>query len=137
MVIENFLENAFEATLSSKTDIIDRLKRSFTVFCKFLSDQVATIFWKSEADCSKLFKSKFDDTELVRKMFQNYLEPNNKSYFCKSLKEHVETMFWESEAKHSKLFKSNFGHRKLLRRWFEWRSWGNFQGKWRKAFKTT
>ena len=34
-------------------------KGHFSVFCKFLSDEVETVFWESEAKRSKLFKSKF------------------------------------------------------------------------------
>ena len=35
-------------------------KGIFQFSCKFLSDEVETVYWESEAKQSKLFKSKFD-----------------------------------------------------------------------------
>ena len=59
LLIRSFLGNDFETTLSSKTNILTIWEGHFSVFCKFLSDEVKTIFWESEAKRSKLFKSKF------------------------------------------------------------------------------
>ena len=77
LVIGSFLENGFEATLSSKTNVLSVWKEHFSVFCKFLSDEVETIFWESEAKCSKLFRSKFGHRKLLRKWFWSYLELKN------------------------------------------------------------
>ena len=44
-------------TLSSKSKVLSVWKGHFPFFCKFLSDEVETIFWESEAKRSKLFKS--------------------------------------------------------------------------------
>ena len=126
-VIGNYLGNGFEATLSSKTNVLNVWKGHFSVFWKFLSDEVKTILWESEGKRSKLFKSKFCRRKLLRKWFRSYLELKNKcserlkkafSVFWKFLSDEVKTIFWESEGKRSKLFKSKFGHKKLLRKWF-------------------
>ena len=55
------MENGFEATLISKTNIAN--------FCNFLSDDAKRISWKSEAKRSKLFKSKFGHMKVLRKWF--------------------------------------------------------------------
>ena len=52
LVIGTFLENCFEASLSSRINIVDVWKQHFLVFCKFLIDEVETIFWESKAKCS-------------------------------------------------------------------------------------
>ena len=77
LVIGNFLENSFEATFSSKTNFLSVWKAHFSVFCNFLSDEVQTVFWESEAKQSKLFKSKFDHWKLLRTWFWSYLELKN------------------------------------------------------------
>ena len=73
----SFLENGFEATLTSKTNVLSVWKYHFSVFCKFLSDEVETIFWESQAKRSRLFKSKFGQRKLLRKWFRSYLELKN------------------------------------------------------------
>ena len=45
LVIQSFLENGFEATLSSKTNVVSVWKEHCSVFCKFLIDEIETIFW--------------------------------------------------------------------------------------------
>ena len=112
LVIGSFLKNGFEATLSSKTNVLSVRKEHFSVFCKFLSDKVETIFWESEAKRSKLLKWKFGHRKLLRKWFWSYLELGNE---CS---EHLKRVF------------SSF----LLI--FEWRSWNHFLGKRGNAAKT-
>ena len=73
LVIESFLENGLEATLSSKTNVLSIWKRCFLGFYNFLSDEVETVFWESEANRLKLFRSKFDHRKLLRKWFWSYL----------------------------------------------------------------
>ena len=51
----SFLENSFEATLSSKPNVLSVWKEYFSVFYKYLSDEVETIFWEGEAMLQKLF----------------------------------------------------------------------------------
>ena len=46
----------------------------FPIFCKFLSDEVETVFWENEAKGSIVFKVKFGHMKLVRKWFWSYLE---------------------------------------------------------------
>ena len=55
LVIGSFLENGFEATLSSKTNVLSVWKGHFSVFYKFLSDEIETVFWESETMLRKLF----------------------------------------------------------------------------------
>ena len=69
LVIGSFFKNGFEATLSWKTNVLSIWKGHFSIFCKFLSDEVETIFLEREAKRSKLFKLKFDHNELLRKWF--------------------------------------------------------------------
>ena len=125
MVIGRFLENSFGATLSSKTNVVSVWKVHFSVFCKSLSDEVEIIFWESAGKRSKLLKSKFGHTNLLRKWFWSYTD--FKSECCDCLKRAFlsflqifewRTIFLESEAKRSTLFKSNFGHRNLLTKFF-------------------
>ena len=47
LVIGSFLENGFEATLSSRTNVVRVWKEHFSGFCKFSSDEVEIIFWES------------------------------------------------------------------------------------------
>ena len=104
-VIGNYLGNGFEATLSSKTNVLNVWKGHFSVFWKFLSDEVKTIFWESEGKRSKLFKSKFGHKKLLRKWFRSYLELKNKCY------ERLKRAFFS--------FLQIFG----------WQSWNHFLGK--------
>ena len=126
LVIGRFLQNGFEAILSSKTSVVIVWKEHFSVFCKFLSDEVETIFWESEAKRSRLFKSRFGrrsflenglegtlnwDTNVISVWKEHFL------VFCKLLSDQVEIIFWEIETKRSKLLKSKFGHRQRVRKW--------------------
>ena len=74
LFIRNFLGNGFEATLSSKKNVLSVWKGYFSVFSKVLSDEVETIFWESEAKRSKLLKSKFDYGKLFEKWFWSWRE---------------------------------------------------------------
>ena len=108
----SFLENGFEATLSSKANVLSVWKKHFSMFCKFLSYDVEVIFRESEAKRSKLFKSKIGRRKFLRIWFWSYLELKNE---CSE-----------------RLKKTFFNFLEM----FEWRSWNHFQGKWGKAFKT-
>ena len=76
----NFVRKWFSSFFELKNKYCGRLKIAyiFLGFCKFLIDKVETIFWESEAKCSKLFKSKFSHRKLVRKWFLSYIELKNK-----------------------------------------------------------
>ena len=113
LVVGSILENGFGATLSSKTNVLSVSKRHFSVFCKFLGDEVETIFRESEAKLSKLFKSKVGIRKLLRKGFWKYLVLKNECCKCfkraffsfwKFLSDEVETIFWESQVMLQKLF---------------------------------
>ena len=112
LVIGSFLENGFEATLSSKTNVLSVWKEHFSVFCKFLSDEVETIFWESEAEYWNLLKSEFGHIKLLRKCLWSYIELENE---C-------------SEG----LKRAFFSFLQI----FEWRSWNRFLGKRGNAAKT-
>ena len=77
LVIGNLLENCFEDTLNSKTNVLSVSKWRSLVFYIFLVDKVKTASWESEAKCQKLFKSKFGHRKLIRKLFWSYLELKN------------------------------------------------------------
>ena len=105
LVRRTFLENGFGATLSSKANLLSVWKKHFSVFCKFLSDEVETIFWESMAKRSKLFKSKFGYRKVLKKWFRSYLELKNE--YSERLK------------------RAFFSFLQI----FEWRSWNRFLGK--------
>ena len=107
----SILQNDFEATLSSKANVLSVWKGHLSVFCKFLSDKVETVFCENEAKRSKLFKSKFDQRKLLRKWFWSYLELKNE---CSE-----------------RLKRAFFSFLEI----FDWRSRNHFLGKWGKAFK--
>ena len=111
-VVGSLLENGFEATLSSKTNVLSLWKKHISAFCKFLSDEVETAFWKKEAKCLTLFKSKFSHKKILRKWFWSYLEH-------------------ESECS-ERLKKPYFSFLQI----FEWQSWNRFLGKGGKPFET-
>ena len=77
LVLRSFLKNGFGATLSSRTNILSVWKGHFSVFIKFLNEEVEILFWESEAKRSKLFKSTFGQRTLLRKWFWSYLELKN------------------------------------------------------------
>ena len=70
----SFLENGFDATLSSKTNVLSVSKKHFSVFWKFLNEEVETILWECEGKRLKLFTSKFGYRKLPKKLFLSYLE---------------------------------------------------------------
>ena len=80
-------------------------KGHFSGFCKFLSDEVETIFWEREAKRSKLFKSRFDYRKLLKKWYWSYLELKNE---CSD-----------------RLKRTFFSFLQI----FEWRRWNRFLGK--------
>ena len=116
MVIGDFLENGFEATLISKTHGLSVWKGHFSVFCKFLIEEVETIFGENEAKHLKLFNSViwsflengFEAT-LSSKMNVSSVWKGHCSVFWKLLSDEVETVFWESEAKHQNFLIWSYG----------------------------
>ena len=110
LVIGSFLEIGFEATLRWKTIFLNVWKWYFSLFWNFLSNEVESVFWESEAKRSKLFQSKFRHRNFLRKWFRRILELKNEffaiwkghfSVFCRFFSDEIETIFWESEARHS------------------------------------
>ena len=105
LVVATFLENDFEASLSSKTNFLIVWKWYFSVFCNLLRGKIETIFSESEKKRQKLFKSKFGHRKLLTKWFWSYLELKNE---CS---ERLKRTFFS--------FLQIFG----------WRSWNRFLGK--------
>ena len=78
LVIGSFLENGFEATLSSKTNAVSVWKKHFLDFCKFLSDEVETVFWESEAVPSRP-PSKLVIGNFLENVFQSLFDHSRRS----------------------------------------------------------
>ena len=102
LIRRSFSENVFEATLSPKRNVVSVWEGPFSVFSNVLGDEVETIFWKTQAKRSKLFKSKLGHSKLIRKWFWSYLELKHE--YCQPLK-------W-----------TFFSCLKV----FEWRGWNHF-----------
>ena len=73
LVVRSFLKNGFEDTLSTKMIVLCVWKGHFSFSWNFLSDEVETIFWESEAKRSKLFISEFGHRKPLRKFLLSYL----------------------------------------------------------------
>ena len=58
LVIISFLENGFDATLSSEKNVLSIWKGNFSDFCKFMSDENETVFWDCETKPSRPSKFK-------------------------------------------------------------------------------
>ena len=108
LVIGSFLENGFQATLSSKMNILSVWKEHVCVFRNFLIDEVETMFWESETEPSRPSKFKVGRRKLFRIWFWSDLEVKNEwsehlereiFSFLQIFSDEVETIFWESEAK--------------------------------------
>ena len=98
---KSFLENGFEATMSSETNVLGVLKEHFSDFCKFLPFE--NVFWESEAKRSKLGHRKLLKKmilQLPRAQNPNVLSVWKKHFsdFCKFLGSKVENIFRECEA---------------------------------------
>ena len=125
MVVGSFLENGFEATLSSK--II--WKGKFSVFCNLWMRKLKQFSGKVRHD----IKNYSFQNLVIGTFLQNGSEASLCSrttivgiwkqhfiVFCIFLIGKVKIIIWEKEAKCWKLSKSKFGQRKCLRTWF----WG-------------
>ena len=111
----NLFRKWFWSDLEIKNECSGHLEREILVFCKFLSDEVETVFWDSKAKWRKLLNQNLviesfleNDSEatLRSKMNARSVWKEHFSVFSKVLSGEVETVFWESEAKWDKLFKS-------------------------------
>ena len=67
----------FWSYLELKNECSELWKWHFSIFCKFLGDEVKTIFWESEAKRWKLFKRKFNRCKFFRKWFWSYIDLKN------------------------------------------------------------
>ena len=107
-----FLENGFRATLISKANFLSVWKKHFPVLCKFLSDEIETFWWESEAEWSKLFNSKLRHKSYLSKWFWSNLKLKNEC--CERFK------------------RAFFRFLQV----FEWRKWNHFLRKWGKVLES-
>ena len=98
------------SVLTQKTNVMNLWKWHFSLFCKFLSNEVETLFWNSEVKPSKLFKSNIGH----RKNFRNGLET---------------TLRWKTNVLRVQKWLFFFEN-------LNWRSWNHFWWKQGKDFKT-
>ena len=87
MVIGSFLENGFEATLSSKTKVLSVWKDHVSFFCDFFSDEVETVLWESETKWDKLFNQDLVTGNFLENGFEATL--NSKTNVLSVWKRHV------------------------------------------------
>ena len=127
LIIGSLLESDSQAIWSSKMNVLRVWKVYFSVFCKFLNDEVKTVIWEGGAKHLKLSKSNFGDKNFLQNGFEvalslktNFLSLSKSLFwvFCKFLSDEVKTVFWESETMRPKVFKSKVDHRKSLKKWF-------------------
>ena len=98
----------------------------FHIFCKFLRDEVKTVFRKSKSELPKWFHFlKFARGGILEIGFEATLKSKTicskrlkMDFFLTFFSKQVENVFGESKAKHTKLCKSRVGHRKHLIKWF-------------------
>ena len=113
LVIWNFSKICFEVTLRSKTNVLSIWKWHFSVFCKFLRDEVETFLGGRRGAALKNFlNEKFVHLKLLINFFWSYLEVKN------GRPEHLEITYF-----------------KLLQS-FEWQCQNRFLGKRAEVSKT-
>ena len=95
LVIGSFLDNYFDAILTSKANFLSVWKKHFSVFCK-LSDEVGTIFCEYETNLShnlaieSFLENGFEGT-LSWKTNVLSISKEHFSVFCKFYSDEVET----------------------------------------------
>ena len=96
------LRKWFWSCVELRSECSERLKKTFFSFCKFLSDEVETVFWESETEPSRSIKFKVGHSKLYRKWLWSYHELKNECFarlkwtffsFLQYLSEEVETIF--------------------------------------------
>ena len=127
LITKSFLENGFEAIFTSKKNFLSFGKGHLSVFCKFLSDELESVFWESKAEPSRPSNSKLVIGSFLENNFEGILRlktiflsilKGKYSTFWQFLSDEVETIFWKSESKYQKLIGSKSIHKNLPRKWF-------------------
>ena len=108
----SFFENGFEATLSSKMNVLRVWKGHFSFFPKLLGGEVETVFWESKTEPSRPFEFKVGDRKVFRKRFWSELDIKNE---CSERLKRVFFSFLQI---------------------FEWQNWNSFLGMLGKTSKT-
>ena len=147
--IWSFFENAFEATLRSKTNALNLLKITFfSLFCKFLSEKGGTVYWKSARQSIQIclnrnlvirnfLENAFEATLRSKTNALNFLKITFFSLFCKFLSEKGGTVYWKSARQSIQIcLNRNLVIRNFLENAFEatWRSKMNVLNSWKWCF---
>ena len=77
LVMGTFLEN--EASLSSRTNIMGLWKQHLLVFCKFLSDEVETVFVKARECCENFLHKVCFVGSCLENVFQSLFDHSRQS----------------------------------------------------------
>ena len=127
LVIWSSLENGFEGTFSSKTNVLSVWKEHFSVFANCWVTKLKPFSGKMRQSVKNYlnqnlvigsflendFGATFSSKTIVLSVWNGHC-----LVFCKFLSDEVEAIFWESETEPSRSFKFNVGPRSLLRKWF-------------------
>ena len=79
LIIGSFLENGFEATLSSKTNVVSVWKVHFSVFCKFLSDELNLFSGKARQYCKNSFDKVYFVESILESVFLSLFDHSRQS----------------------------------------------------------
>ena len=109
LVIAGILENGFEATFRSKTNVLSIPKWHFSFFFLEFFYWRNWNHWQRKTKSWKLCKSKVGNRKHFRKSYWIYLNVMSVgkwrfSVSWKFLSDRFETVFWESKGEWSKLF---------------------------------
>ena len=79
LVIGSFLENGFDATLSSKANVVSVWKVHFSVFCKFLSDELNLFSGKARQYCKNSFDKVYFVESILESVFLSLFDHSRQS----------------------------------------------------------
>ena len=99
LVIGSYLENGFEATLWSESNVLSVCKGKFLVFCNFWVTKLKSFSGKVRQNIKNCLNQNLVIGSFIR--FWSKLEIKMEcSEHLECFSDEVETIFWESEAKH-------------------------------------
>ena len=124
---ESFLEKCFQATLSSKANVVSVWKEHLQFFASFWVSKLKHFSGKVRQSVQKYLNQNLVTESFLEKCFEAILSSKMnvlnvwKEHFSviyKCLSDENQTTLWESDGKRWKIFQSKSGHRKLPRKWF-------------------
>ena len=127
LVKESFLEKCFQATLSSKANVVSVWKEHLQFFASFWVSKLKHFSGKVRQSVQKYLNQNLVTESFLEKCFEAILSSKMnvlnvwKEHFSviyKCLSDENQTTLWESDGKRWKIFQSKSGHRKLPRKWF-------------------